>query len=334
MPNRNWRDAFEDLLSLETRGSMIDPNNRAAERKTAEDIRAEQARERIPKLNQLIQRSATDISMMNQVLAKFKERGAQTGVEIIEKNLKHPQQLVQRRIAFTESIISNVHHPPPMTKISSAYFKTRAHWAASLITSGACHGWRSGVQNSADGALWDFIRIDQDHKPRGGGCSITEKELTDLFERNKGLYPGSPAPSPFDQDTINATPEEREQAVNVSTPELHSAVGEHYRRWIDRPKATILKLGTHCLASEDGPMRVKVYTQYTDKREEVKEIVGDTSAVLRKVERALSDIADRNNGLEQDSYEDTQEIKDLRAAVLAVNDVGDDVNSEVKVEQG
>ncbi len=43
LPGPNWRDAFEDLLALETRGTMIDPEVRAREIETAEALRASQA---------------------------------------------------------------------------------------------------------------------------------------------------------------------------------------------------------------------------------------------------------------------------------------------------
>ena len=59
-------------------------------------------------------------------------------------------------------------------------------------------------------------------------------------------------------------------------------------------------------------LRVEVHNLYTNRRNEVKRF---RSAVNREIWKVDRDIADRNDGLDQDSYEDDRDSKDRRAKV-------------------
>ena len=54
-------------------------------------------------------------------------------------------------------------------------------------------------------------------------------------------------------------------------------------------------------------LRLEVRNLLTNGRKEVREIIDDASAVNREMWKAVEDIADRNNGLDQGSCEDDQD---------------------------
>ncbi len=56
MPSRNWRDAFEDLLALESGGEMIDYESREKEAITAERLWREELFEGVSTVNRQLQR--------------------------------------------------------------------------------------------------------------------------------------------------------------------------------------------------------------------------------------------------------------------------------------
>ena len=215
-----------------------------------------------------------------------------------------------------------------MVKISSAYSKTRGHWIASLATSGACPGWYSSLSNSADGARWDYGKGNPKHEEKFESViSVTEKELSEQFE--DGIYPmlGPPGQSPFDQDTVGASPQVREEALRRAKDT--DEVGSHRQRWIPRPKATILaqlmvSKATEGSKSRGGAVKVEMLNLFTDERKEAREIVDDPSAVLREVERAVGDISDRNNGFDQESYEDGKKERDFKVNIVKMVEQGPD----------
>jgi len=343
LPGRNWRDAFEDLLALETRGAMIDPEVRAREIETAEALRASQAAERIRKLNELYWRSVADIDLMEQCLAVAKRRQHQKLIEVNASFIEREHQKIQRRFAFTKNIHSSVNDPPPMTRISSAYCKTYGHWMASIATSGACPGWTSLLTNSADGAWWHFVRrsvATQEAIP-GPSLSVTEKELSEFFTDGKFFGVQDPSPSPHDQNTVDAAPQEREDALRIAASVTEDEIGHHFSRWALRPKATILQQTVFSESidktqSKAGGFKVVIITQFTDGRKETNEIVDDTSAVLIDVERAVGDISDRNHGLDQESYADGKEEREWRVNMLAMVEatVDDEVDLGIDIEKG
>ena len=59
-------------------------------------------------------------------------------------------------------------------------------------------------------------------------------------------------------------------------------------------------------------MPVEVHSLYTNRRKEVKRF---RSAVNRDIWKVSRDIANRNDGLDQDSYEDDQDSRDRRAKI-------------------
>jgi len=296
--------------------------------KTAAAIRASQGAERIRKLNQLYWRSVADIDMMKRISAISKEREQQELIEIGNQHIDREHRKILSRFAFTDNILASINDPAPMTRVSSAYSKDRGHWMASLATSGACPGWTSVLTNSADGAWWHFAPVSdpRDEEIWDMGFSVTETELSDVFEAGKYFATRAPAPSPYDQNTVDASPQEKQDALQIAARRTVDEIGQHDDRWrIPRPKATILRQSvfskvTEKAGSDKEAIRVKITNAFTDGRAETKEIVDDTRAVLREVERAVGDISDRNNGLDQESYEETQEGRDSRLSLIAMVD--------------
>lgn len=325
LPGRNWRDAFEDLLALENRGAMIDPEVRAREMKAAEAVRASQAAERIRKLNELHRRSVADIGMMQRILVISKERNQQDLIKASEHHIQREYNKISSRSAFAATILASVNNPAPMTRVTSAYSKTRGHWMASLATSGACPGWTSILANSADGPLWQFAPVSGPHEEGQWdlGCNVTEKELSDVFEGGEYFSPATPGPSPHDQNTADVSQQERAIALQMAVMRTIDEIGQHDDRWRLRPKATILRQilfsnVNRKARSSDEVFKVRIINEFTDGRAETKEIVDNPSAVLREVERAGGDISDRNIGLDQESYDETKESRDGRLNMIAM----------------
>lgn len=305
---------------------MIDPEVRAREMKAAEAVRASQATERIRKLNELYRRSVADLDMMKRILAISKEQKQQGMIEAGEHDIERLHDRNLSRSAFAAIIFASVNDPAPMTRVSSAYSKSRGHWMASLATSGACPGWTSVLANSAEGPLWDFAAVSGPPEEGQGdmGFSVTEKELSDVFEGGTYLSSSSPAPSPHDQNTVDASQQERKDALEIVGRRTVDEIGQHDDRWTTpRPKATILQQFvfsnvTREPRSGNDVVKVRITNKFTDGRAETKEIVDNSSAVLTEVERARGDISDRNNGLDQESYEETKESRDARLSLIAM----------------
>lgn len=150
-----------------------------------------------------------------------------------------------------------------------------------------------------------------------------------------------PSPSPHDQNTVDAAPQEREDALRIAASVTEDEIGHHFSRWALRPKATILQQAVFSESidktqSKAGGFKVVIITQFTDGRKETNEIVDDTSAVLIDVERAVGDISDRNHGLDQESYADGKEEREWRVNMLAMVEatVDDEVDLGTDIEKG
>ena len=324
MPCRNWRDAFEDLLALETRGSMIETEVRMLETKTALEIHKQQSAERIRKMNELDQRWVSDVQLAESIVVSGKEHQNPLVTEPAEKYLKRLHDIAQRRSEYRkllEGLLTGPRDPAPILKLnlSSSYFKTRGHWMASLSTSGACPNWYSNLTNSADGEWWQFGRDEME--PWGlGDIAATEQQLFDLFENGKSFEPNSPSPSPYDYDTANASPDEHKAAMDFNPArESLGEIGCHHQRWIPRPKATILAQAiwrsTDQDKADDQTMSLWVRNTFTNGKIDTRAVTDGPSAILEEVTKALGDISDRNNGLDQESYEDDRYLRDHRAAM-------------------
>ena len=321
---------------------MIDAEVRTREMKTAAAIRASQGAGRIRKLNQLYWRSVADIDMMKRISAISKEREQQELVEIGNQHIDREHRKILSRFAITDNILASINDPAPMTRVSSAYSKDRGHWMASLATSSACPGWTSVLTNSADGAWWHFDKrsVPTQEAIPGTSFSATEKELSEFFTDGKFFGVQVPSPSPHDQNTIDATPQEREDALRIAASVTEDEIGHHFSRWAPRAKATILQQAVFSESiqktrSKAGGVKVMIGTQFTDGRKETKEVVDDTSAVLIDVERAVGDISDRNNGLDQESYADGNEEREWRVNMLAMVEatVDDEVDLGIDIDK-
>lgn len=249
--------------------------------------------ERIRKINELLQRNAADIACTQQLKAIYRrlieqetwnearKQACQHAMAFCEQDIDSQRESVKLRTSFAQTIKSTIDNPVPAWKMSSAYSKSRGHWIASLATSGALPNWSSGLGNSADGHVWEYgkgIPYSNDSKYE---CvmSVTEKELTELFEDGKHPMPGSPLPSPHDQGTSSATPDQQAGPGKWVVPE--NGVGSHNQRWYPRSKATIRY---QCLTSEligksvsgtsGAAVKVKVINFITNGKKEEKEISG------------------------------------------------------------
>ena len=106
LPNRNWRNAFEDLLAIESGGEMISAESRQQERAVAAKISWERASHCINILNKLNARDVPSWPLAQAALNAAKSSRDQKNFVIIpwlEGKIKLGSELVQRRVALAES---------------------------------------------------------------------------------------------------------------------------------------------------------------------------------------------------------------------------------------
>ena len=162
LPNRNWRNAFEDLLAIQSGGQMVSAESREQERAIATKISWERASHCINILNKLNARDVPSWTLAQAALNAAKSSRDQYIIPLLEEKLKLGSELVQRRVALAESFKAReeMRRGWPASR-----HKDRGQWMASLITSGALTVWSSTLEDSEHG---DLIRLHNKADPADG----------------------------------------------------------------------------------------------------------------------------------------------------------------------
>ena len=156
LPKSDWRNAFEDLLALESGGEMISHESRKQEKAVAAKLRWERAYHCIEKLNKVNARDASTFTLAQTALNGINSKRRQTDPAIIswlEKKMNEAREMAQRRVALAEAFKAD---EATRREWSAGRQKDRGQWMASLITSGALRGWGSRLRDSEDGDLIDL----------------------------------------------------------------------------------------------------------------------------------------------------------------------------------
>lgn len=74
MPKKHWRDAFEDLLALETGGAMTGLESRKKETEAAAKLRLERGAQQITRINHFIKRDVSSFKLAQEALNFPKRR--------------------------------------------------------------------------------------------------------------------------------------------------------------------------------------------------------------------------------------------------------------------
>ena len=217
LPKRDWRNAFEDLLTLESGGEMISHESRKQEKTVATKLNWERAYHCIEKLNKLNARDAPTFALVQKALNAAKSSGHETNPAIVswlDRKAREAREMAQRRVALAEAFKAR---EAARREWSASRHKDRGQWMASLITSGALSGWRSRLKDSQDGDLIDLWNesVAEDR----ASISITELELRELFEDSKPLEIGSPGPPLYKvSPPPPAVPDDDDQILDKNSP--------------------------------------------------------------------------------------------------------------------
>ena len=302
LPNRNWRNAFEDLLALESGGEMISDESRKQEKAVAARLNWERASHCIETLNKLNARDAPTWTLAQTALNNAKSSGHQTDLAIIswlDMKINAAREMAQHRVAIAESFKVR---EETRREWSASRHKDRGQWMASLITSGALTGWSSTLEDSEHG---DLIRLKNEaaDPERSDGINFTEFELHELFEEGKPLEDGLPGPplyqvshrspavqvddDPFVDENNSPHPPPDEPLIMSRIPE---------RPYFFSQNTTAERI---TLPNGKTATRVVMKNYLTNGDVEEKVIVQEPGTVLQEVEKARALIQDRMYGFDQ-----------------------------------
>ena len=300
MPQRDWRDAFEDLISLESGHDIISHESRKQESAVAAKLRWERANFFIEKMNQL---NTRDYSTLNQGQKNLDEmrasgnRAELSAISWLDQQLKMGKESVLRRVACARWYKA---WEEDSREWSASRHKIRGQWIASLITSGALRGWFSVLGDSEVG---DLIQLSKEDDPKNmSSIIISERELAEHFDKGKPLCRGTPSAPLY---RVSRPP----PAIPVkNTPTLHEDSGpeippdkpELWSRVPERPYFWCQSMAAEQITLPIGKTVTKVVmrTWLTNGDVEEKVMVQEPGKVLQEVEKARAKIENRQLGLD------------------------------------
>ena len=307
LPKREWRNAFEDLVALESGSEMISQESREQEKIVAASIGWERASDCIQKLNRLNTRDSKWFSLLRTALDKAKAAGSQEDtlrVSGLEWSLQELKEMIQRRVAIAEAFKAREAN---RAAFSASRHKDRGQWIASLITSGALRGWTSLL---ADSEIGDVIAMDKQEESEDNeyNCKFSEQELRAHFDDGQPLaqsIPGpplymvsKPRPAAVVQDESVIIDEEGpEQPTGASGAYVPSVVS----RTPERPYFSSQRTSAERITLPNGKKGIKVVMKnsLTNGDVEEKVMIQEPGKVLREVEKARALIHDRLLGFDK-----------------------------------
>ncbi|KAK0513899.1 hypothetical protein JMJ35_003621 [Cladonia borealis] len=317
IPERNWRDRFEDLIALETGGQMISNESREKEAEVFFRLLCQESHEAVLRVNEKLERYSKRISIYERA-GNFAARRANLDmVSSFETSAHQTRMESQELFDSGQAIISELKKFEQLEEADkpkrSGPSMMKGHWIASLFSRGALPGWRSRLYDSHLGPYWSFDKGDED------GISISDLELSQHFEQKMPLQFAKPAWS------TESGGYPKVQKVTQFDPDELSIRG------YAEPKVPLLR---HSLCSQitstertklpNGlfSTKVKIWNRFTDDREEEKHIIDDTGKVMEEVRKAIVAMTKRTHEM-QLAIEDTR-FKEADALTAAVEDVEND----------
>ncbi len=299
LPKRDWRDAFEDLLALESGSEMISHQSRKQEGIVAASLGWERASDCIQKLNKLNIRDAQRFTLARTALNKAKSPEDQADPSIIsglERMMNEIREMTQRRIAIAETFKLR---EESRGKFSTGRTKDRGQWITSLITSGALIGWTSLLKDSAHG---NYIVLESEAEPQAS-VAFTERELGAHFEDDEPLDQESPGPPLYEVSNLPPAVQGDSQPfiVEHSSPQSGAWLPLIMSRVPERPYFWAQKTTAERIALPDGTTATKVLMKnyLTNGDFEEKVMIQEPGKVLQEVEKARALIHDRMLGFDK-----------------------------------
>ena len=300
IPDRNWRDPFEDLIALETCGQMISCESREKEAEVAVRVVRKEIPAAITRCNEILVRDSTYMSILQRLRKLAACRGIIGWVSEIDKIALLERTRSQELINRSQTLISQLDEIEQGSELRvSSHTMGLGHWIASLISSGALPAWESRLYHSANGKLWSF---NKNIPPYGSteqvddqdSLEVTEGELISRFEQGiplqisdpiwstkNGGYPEIvqfPKVNPDDGSVVGYT--------SFKYPPLRHSICSQFTT-VDRTRLPNGLFST----------RVLIRNLFTDGRTEEREIVDDAGKVLEEVKKATMAMDDRAHRL-------------------------------------
>ena len=299
LSKRNWRDAFEDLLALESGNNIISHESRKQETAVAAKFRWERANFLIKEMNKLNMRVTPNLQRGQRDLDEMRASGDPANLSAIswlDKTLKASKEVVLHRIALARWFKA---WEEDRREWSASSHKDRGQWTASLVTSGALRGWFSILQDSEDG---DLIKLGKEDDPENMRISFSEQELAEHFDEGKPLHSGGPsAPLYKVSRRPRAMPEKNPQILHEdSGPEIPPDEPQLWSRVPERPCFWRQSMAAEQITLPIGETVTKVTMRnwLTNGDVEEKVMVQEPGKVLQEVEKARVMIENRRLGLD------------------------------------
>ena len=301
IPGREWRDAFEDLLALETNGEMISTESRKEEKAASSRIGWERASHLIDKCNKLNENESVVLKLLRISRQAFEKQREHAALSFVDRKFEEFEANTQRRILFAQSIKAQ---EEAHRDLSASRQKDRGQWIASLTTSGAVRGWIAGFLDSAAGVN-HFLQIgDHNDQPEEyDNIHFTEDESQKVFEEDKPISFGDPGPPMYELSSqlsgkVNESQDEYNADGTVKPPEDEPV---RMSNMPERPYFAAQQTTTEHITLPNGKManKVTVLNFLTNGELEEKVIVENPVKVLEEVERGRGFIVDRILGFDK-----------------------------------
>lgn len=293
LPQREWRDAFEDLISLESGGVMISPESRREEKAVAAKFGWQRARFILKKLKKSTEVATAHFDLLQKGRGAFIQDGFHEAVVWADEKIRRIVRLSQLRYSFCEELKNNQELRKDW---SASMHKDRGQWIASLITRGALTGWTSTLADSADGEHIALGKVDSgDPEDKYDIIRLTEHRLHELFDNGKPLEIGSPDPPLYRVSYRAPKPAIEEQYSNdgalLPPPDKPIIMS----RTPDRPYLKEQTSTAERITLPNGKMATKVTLKnyLTNGETEEKVIIQEPGKVLQEVQRVRALIEDR-----------------------------------------
>ena len=287
MPERGWRDAFEDLLAVESGHGLIDRESREKEKQLARRLVLEKGIRKVDKINVRLKRNES-WAFLTQCLRDEAAKANLTKIvhSIDNESFPHLYSLNKDLIAQAQTIIKTYQALADEDSVFPAgRMRSRTHWLISLITSGAVKGWSSELGNSSDGLHLRLSQVGDD-----GGQMFTEQEIDRRFR--EGLQYSLESPSwsvmengHYPDQAFQLEDYHREKIADGAPPPQPLSLGRSILRQIVHTELGPTRMGQEL-------HKVKLVNHNANGRVENKEIVGDATKVLEEVEEAHRDMED------------------------------------------
>lgn len=287
----NWRDAFEDLLALESGGQMISLESRKKEAEVAKRLWHDSVSLRVSFINDRLKSDARTMSLLQRARDLATRGNWAEPLEEVGKAIPAQEEYSKKLVADGKGWIANLEEQMGISRPASSY-KMRGQWMASLVSSGALPRWLAQISESSEGFQVALSKY-QEGPDDADSQSMTEMELKKQFEEGIPIQLGSPSWS-TDAGHYPEPDMLREEVMdggNIGYVKL-----QPFRL---RPSILSQVISAECAQSEKSKVSTKVHlkTLFTDGTTDDQEIVDDASRVLEETDKVYNSMQARSASL-------------------------------------